>query len=159
MLNGTIVIIDRYSYSGAVYSAAKQNELLDFDWAWAPEIGLPRPDLCLFLNVSAEIASQRGGYGNERYENQEMQGSVREGFKRLIELPGNDEFRIVDAGRSIEEVADDIFGIVQTALKHGLHTRPLKSLGALTFTAPPAPPVEQYEDLIKVSSRRMSQLS
>ncbi|KAL9112321.1 MAG: hypothetical protein Q9227_003439 [Pyrenula ochraceoflavens] len=57
----------------AVYSAAKDNPNLSLDWAWQAEVGLPRPDICLFLNVSSKEAAQRGGYGDERYETNSMQ--------------------------------------------------------------------------------------
>ncbi|KAJ6155442.1 hypothetical protein N7470_006008 [Penicillium chermesinum] len=59
--SGITVIVDRYSYSGAVYSAAKANPTLSLEWAWQPEIGLPRPDICLFLSISAEETAKRGG--------------------------------------------------------------------------------------------------
>src|SRR5277367_4036035 len=65
---GVNVIIDRYSYSGAVYSAAKNNPNLSLQWAWQPEVGLPRPDICLFLGISTAEAAKRGGFGMERYE-------------------------------------------------------------------------------------------
>ncbi|KAA8631805.1 hypothetical protein SMACR_09145 [Sordaria macrospora] len=58
---GTTLILDRYYYSGIVYSAAKQNPSLSLSWARAPEIGLPRPDLVLFLDLDEEQARLRGG--------------------------------------------------------------------------------------------------
>ncbi|KAF1812336.1 P-loop containing nucleoside triphosphate hydrolase protein, partial [Eremomyces bilateralis CBS 781.70] len=79
--SGTTIVIDRYIYSGAVYSAAKLNPSLPLSWAAAPDIGLPRPDLCLFLDLSTAEAQARGGYGGERYERREMQERVRAGFK------------------------------------------------------------------------------
>src|SRR4051794_30894704 len=74
---GVDVIIDRYSFSGAVYSAAKANPDLSLDWAWYPEIGLLKPDLVLFLDISPEEAAKRGNYGDERYETEKMQSRVR----------------------------------------------------------------------------------
>src|ERR1700761_1730726 len=74
---GTTVVIDRYYYSGCVYSAAKNNPSLDLAWARQPEEGLPRPDLCVFLDISAEAAANRGGFGGEKYEIPEMQVRVR----------------------------------------------------------------------------------
>ena len=59
--NGTTVIVDRYSFSGAVYSAAKDNPDLSLDWAWYPEIGLPRPDLGYFLNISSPRCGKTRG--------------------------------------------------------------------------------------------------
>ncbi|KAK4209964.1 thymidylate kinase [Rhypophila decipiens] len=78
--SGTTILCDRYYYSGIVYSAAKQNPSLPLDWARAPEIGLPRPDLVLFLDLDEEQARSRGGWGGEVYEKGEMQRRVRELF-------------------------------------------------------------------------------
>ncbi|EFQ94563.1 hypothetical protein PTT_07709 [Pyrenophora teres f. teres 0-1] len=63
---GTTIIIDRYYYSGCVYSAAKQKHDMSLEWCRNPELGLPRPDLCIFLDISAEDAAKRGGYGTEK---------------------------------------------------------------------------------------------
>ncbi|KAH8880555.1 thymidylate kinase [Thozetella sp. PMI_491] len=78
--SGTSVICDRYYHSGIVYSAAKQNPTLSLAWARAPEIGLPRPDLVLFLDLDEAQAKLRGGWGGEVYEKAEMQRRVRELF-------------------------------------------------------------------------------
>ena len=41
----------------------KQYEpLLDMEWCKAPDRGLPAPDCVLFLDVSPNVAEQRGGY-------------------------------------------------------------------------------------------------
>lgn len=78
--SGTTVLCDRYYYSGVVYSAAKQNPSLSLGWARHPEVGLPRPDLVLFLDLDEEAARARGGWGGELYERAEMQRRVRELF-------------------------------------------------------------------------------
>ncbi|KAL2159049.1 hypothetical protein VTH06DRAFT_2808 [Thermothelomyces fergusii] len=77
---GVTVLCDRYYYSGIVYSAAKQNPTLTLCWARAPEVGLPRPDLVLFLDLDENQAKARGGWGAEAYEKAEMQRRVRELF-------------------------------------------------------------------------------
>ncbi|KAK5655667.1 hypothetical protein OQA88_5600 [Cercophora sp. LCS_1] len=77
---GITVLCDRYYYSGIVYSAAKQNPSLTLPWARAPEVGLPRPDLVLFLDLDEAQAKARGGWGGEVYEKGEMQRRVRELF-------------------------------------------------------------------------------
>ncbi|KAK8017386.1 thymidylate kinase [Apiospora rasikravindrae] len=77
---GVSVICDRYYHSGIVYSAAKQNPTLPLGWAKAPEVGLPRPDLVLFLDLEESVARERGGWGGEVYEKGEMQRRVRELF-------------------------------------------------------------------------------
>lgn len=80
LASGTTVLCDRYYHSGVVYSAAKQNPSLTLPWARAPEVGLPRPDLVLFLDLDENQAKARGGWGGEAYEKAEMQRRVRELF-------------------------------------------------------------------------------
>jgi dTMP kinase len=110
--NGTNVIVDRYSYSGAVYSAAKANPSLSLEWAWLPEIGLPKPDICLFLSITPEEAAKRGGFGGERYENETMQSRVRELFNTIFGLQKKSDIQMIDAGRTFEEVSQDISRII-----------------------------------------------
>lgn len=130
---GITVIVDRYSYSGAVYSAAKGNPNLSLHWAWQPEVGLPRPDLCLFLSISPEEAAKRGGFGVERYETDSMQKRVREMFLSLLDLPHNDEICVIDAGQSVDEVAQDILEPVLECMKNVDSIGPLRKLGPWTF--------------------------
>lgn len=126
---GITVIVDRYSYSGAVYSAAKANPTLSLEWAWQPEIGLPRPDICLFLSISAEEAAKRGGYGAERYENETMQTRVRELFCTLFDR--QQDVCIVDAGKSLGEVSRNIQAAVSGCVARLDAIRPLRTLGPL----------------------------
>jgi dTMP kinase len=109
------VIIDRYYYSGIVYSAAKHNPTLSLSWARHPDVGLPRPDVCLFLDISAEEAAKRGGFGEEKYEKQEMQDRVRELFEMLMERWGaeKDDIVRIDASKGLEEVHSEIRGVVK----------------------------------------------
>lgn len=115
---GTTVVIDRYYYSGCVYTAAKQIPGMDLEWCRQPEVGLPRPDVCLFLDVSAEAAMSRGGYGAERYEKREMQDRVRRLFG---ELRGHrdewEDIGVVDADRGVEEVGEEIEAVVAGAME------------------------------------------
>jgi dTMP kinase len=98
------VIIDRYYYSGCVYSAAKDNPKMSLEWCRHPEVGLPRPDLCVFLDISAEDATMRGGYGTEKYEKKEMQDRVRELFGTLMERKEGEDSVRIDAGAGSDEV-------------------------------------------------------
>ncbi|THW57642.1 thymidylate kinase [Aureobasidium pullulans] len=105
---GITVIIDRYYYSGCVYSAAKNNPSLSLSWSRHPEEGLPRPDLCLFLDISAEDAAKRGGWGEERYEKQELQDRVRQLFADMRATDDGSDFVTINAGQSLEQVASAI---------------------------------------------------
>lgn len=116
--SGVTVVVDRYYSSGCVYSAAKNNPLLSLEWARHPEEGLPRPDLCLFLELSPDEAAKRGGWGEERYEKHELQDRVRQLFATMKGSPDGDDFVSIDAGRSIEEVEQSIADAVERAYKH-----------------------------------------
>ncbi|PKA46704.1 dTMP kinase [Apostasia shenzhenica] len=78
--NGTTLVVDRYSYSGVSFSAAKG---LDIEWCKAPEQGLIAPDIVVYLDIFPEEAAKRGGYGIERYEQLEFQGKVAHCYKIL----------------------------------------------------------------------------
>lgn len=108
--SGATVVIDRYYYSGCVYSAAKDNPTLPLTWARHPEVGLPRPDVCLFLDIAPEEAAKRGGFGTEKYENKKMQNRVRELFGELQQQsPEQSDFLRIDAGKSMQEVEQAIW--------------------------------------------------
>ncbi|KAL8803846.1 MAG: hypothetical protein Q9223_006044 [Gallowayella weberi] len=124
--NGTTIIIDRYYYSGVVYSAAKANPTLSLGWAIQPEVGLPKPDLCMFLDISPADAALRGGFGFERYETSEMQKRVRSLFGELQRRPENQEMVSVDAGRSIEDVHNTMIQLADEVLENGELRKPLK---------------------------------
>ncbi|KAL5117438.1 Thymidylate kinase [Pleosporales sp. CAS-2024a] len=77
---------------------------MTLEWCRQPDVGLPRPDLCIFLDISAEDAAKRGGYGTEKYEKKEMQDRVRELFEMLMQRKEGDDFVRIDAGSTVEEV-------------------------------------------------------
>jgi dTMP kinase len=78
------------------------------EWCRKPDVGLPRPDLCIFLDISAEDAAKRGGYGTEKYEKKEMQDRVRELFETLMQQKEGEDFVRFDAGSSLEDVQERV---------------------------------------------------
>ncbi|KAM3069059.1 Thymidylate kinase [Clarireedia jacksonii] len=125
IMKGYTIVCDRYYYSGMVYTSAKYPETspkkLDMPWCKNPEKGLPKPDLVVFLDLEAEEAEKRGGYGEEKYEEKSMQKRVREGFLSLQNgQPGFEDeahtMRVVDAGKEIDEVAGEVWDVVQGLL-------------------------------------------
>ncbi|KAF2090700.1 thymidylate kinase [Saccharata proteae CBS 121410] len=114
---GVTVVVDRYYYSGCVYSAAKDNPTLSLEWARRPEEGLPRPDVCVFLDISPEDAAKRGGFGEEKYENKQMQDRVRQMFGELQRAQEKDDFVRIDGGQSLEEVERRIWQLVLEVVK------------------------------------------
>ncbi|KAG2163799.1 hypothetical protein VTO58DRAFT_102694 [Aureobasidium pullulans] len=125
---GITVIIDRYYYSGCVYSAAKNNPSLSLSWSRHPEEGLPRPDLCLFLDISAEDAAKRGGWGEERYEKQELQDRVRQLFADMRATDDGSDFATINAGQSLEEVASAIRQRAESCIEAKLDSSPLRRI-------------------------------
>lgn len=66
LAKGETVICDRYAYSGVAFSSAKEavgdgSESLTLDWCKSSDVGLPAPDVVIFLDLSQEEAEQRGG--------------------------------------------------------------------------------------------------
>lgn len=122
------MIIDRYYYSGIVYSAAKDKVDLSLQWAREPEIGLPRPDVCVFLDIKPEAAAERGGFGGEKYETSAMQKRVRELFYELMDTNDGLDMQVVDAGRSVEEVGKDVLERVQDVMEQPKMGKPLTAI-------------------------------
>ncbi|GAC75208.1 thymidylate kinase/adenylate kinase [Moesziomyces antarcticus T-34] len=111
---GESIVCDRYAFSGIAYSVSKG---LSYDWCRHPDIGLPLPDLTLFLDLDAQTAAARGGYGEERYEKLEFQAKVREAFGQVaqdVKAHGG-RWVTIDAGKTLDQVTDDIQKAVQRA--------------------------------------------
>ena len=126
---GTTVVIDRYYYSGVVYSAAKRNPTLSLNWARAPEVGLPRPDICLFLDIEPADAARRGGFGNERYERESMQITVRKLFHEIFKKGDEmEDVTMIDAGKSMDAVADEIWLNISQLVNSDRIAQPLRTI-------------------------------
>ena len=94
-----------------------------------PEIGLPAPDVVLFLDMTIEQAKERGQFGEERYEKEEFQRTVRQRFQQLMEAEGNNvPWVIVDAARTMDEVEADVQTHANTALEKVGNGTPLGTL-------------------------------
>lgn len=88
------------------------------DWCRAPEIGLPQPDLVLFLNLPQEVAAARGGYGAERYEKREIQDRVGSMFARIrSEEMAVVNWKVVDAARAVDKVAQEVWDVVRPVVE------------------------------------------
>jgi len=111
LLSGCTLVCDRYYYSGMVYSAAKHNPELDLHWAKSPDVGLPKPDRVVFLDLDPQDAEKRGGYGEEKYEKRQMQENVKALFLDLEFCHADEakDMRVVNAGASVEEVGEKIW--------------------------------------------------
>lgn len=108
---GTTLIVDRYSYSGVAFSAAKG---LSLDWCKAPETGLLRPDAVLYLDLNEEAQKKRGGFGDERYEVPEMQKRVQQKF---LALKDDRYWRVIDADKDPAELTQELRKIAEEVIK------------------------------------------
>nr|XP_061790744.1 thymidylate kinase-like isoform X4 [Nerophis lumbriciformis] len=124
---------DRSTTIGKLISAylEKKSELEDhtgfsLDWCTKSDVGLPKPDVVLFLRLSPAEAASRGHYGEERYEDAAFQSAVLDRFTQLMEDPSVN-WEVVDASGSINDVHDNI---VQKSLDavDAAQTQPLGEL-------------------------------
>ncbi|XP_037049502.1 thymidylate kinase [Bradysia coprophila] len=121
LLDGVTLVVDRYSYSGVAYSAAKG---LSYEWCKAPEAGLLKPDLVLYLTLTPEATAKRSGFGDERYENTEFQRKVRHCFDKLYD---SSYWQKVDADRSESELGAVLDQYVEETM-HAAGNDPLNIL-------------------------------
>lgn len=120
---GMTVVCDRYAFSGIAFTAAKVLHIraylymilrtmlrqgLNYDWCKAPDIGLPAPDATFFLSVSPEVAAQRGGYGEERYESNDIQSKVRTIFQQIATEVGPARWRKINADGPKHDIEQEL---------------------------------------------------
>ncbi|EDV55013.1 uncharacterized protein Dere_GG20995 [Drosophila erecta] len=120
---GRTVVVDRYSFSGVAYSAAKG---LDFDWCYAPERGLIKPDAVFYLRAPPADLTNRTQYGEERYEKVEFQGRVAKVFDRICSEQGS-YWHQFDATKPVEDLHAQIASITEELLPK-VGTQPLEML-------------------------------
>ena len=113
---GIDVICDRYYYSTLAY----QGQSTDYEWVKGMNLNCPdilRPDLCIYLDLlpSQSLERIRAGRDSvEIYENEETLGRVRDTFLRVIDdLRERDRIAVVNAYRTPEEIAHEIWKLVQ----------------------------------------------
>ncbi|KAJ8389627.1 hypothetical protein AAFF_G00118640 [Aldrovandia affinis] len=102
---GISLVVDRYAFSGVAFTSAKPG--FSLEWCMSPDVGLPRPDLVLFLELNPAVAAQRGEFGAERYETSEFQKAVMQRFQQLMKDPSLN-WQVIDAAKSIEDVHAEI---------------------------------------------------
>eukprot|EP00919_Chromeraceae_sp_WS-2016_P071046 GHVR01168310.1.p1 GENE.GHVR01168310.1~~GHVR01168310.1.p1 ORF type:complete len:132 (+),score=8.96 GHVR01168310.1:338-733(+) len=99
----TILLCDRFSMSGIVYSAAKG---LDLDWCIMSERNLPKPDLTVFIDTSIEEVARRRGFGDEVHDNRVFQEKVYALYQQLLK----NEENVLVVNRSLP--TNEVIGII-----------------------------------------------
>lgn len=120
---GATLVVDRYSYSGVAYSVAKG---LDYEWSMASERGLIKPDAVFYLRTCTETLSDRGNYGEERYEKKEFQRKVSDAFNNIFEKEKT-YWHDIDANLSIDNI-HEIISKKTLQVVHDVNGKPLKLL-------------------------------
>ena len=123
---GRTVVLDRYVYSGVAYSMAKEVETMDLDWCLQPDKGLIKPDLTIFL-TNDDSNADRGGFGEERYENVAFQEIVRGKFHEVFDridhsgIPDNGKLAIVNVtNQDIAQVTSKIMEHIEPLMREDL---------------------------------------
>ncbi len=115
LADGVDVICDRYYYSSLAYQGSETDE------RWVREMNLNcpeirRPDICVFLDLTPEQSMERIGKGRvttEIYENAERLERVRRKFYSVFEaLRETDRICVVNAARTVEEIHEEIYGLI-----------------------------------------------
>jgi dTMP kinase len=88
-------------------------------------VGLPKPDLVVYLTLSDEKNSARAGFGNEIYESTQFQAKVKANYSLLIE----ENWAVINADKKIDELHEELMVIVEKAIE-GTGERPLGRLWA-----------------------------
>jgi dTMP kinase len=109
--SGTSLIVDRYAYSGVAYSAAKPG--LALDWCKSPDVGLPKPDLVLYMTLPDEKTLTRAGFGDEIYESMDFQTKVKANYTLLRE----ENWKVINADKSVEELHEELLEIVDKVIE------------------------------------------
>nr|XP_035937770.1 thymidylate kinase isoform X2 [Halichoerus grypus] len=105
---GVTLVVDRYAFSGVAFTSAKEN--FSLDWCKQPDVGLPKPDLVVFLQLRLAEAAMRGEFGRERYENGNFQERALHRFHQLM-ADETLNWKMVDASKSIEDVHKEIHAL------------------------------------------------
>lgn len=121
---GDIVISDRYYYSSFAY----QGLYTDINWIMDMNLNCPaieKPDLCIFLDLDPDTSKKRIDT-NRRFaeifeRSAETLHSIRNRFFDVFKkLEGRNfepsHFKVIDAARAPNEIADDIFEAVEKIL-------------------------------------------
>ncbi|EOA94786.1 Thymidylate kinase [Anas platyrhynchos] len=124
LCQGVTLVVDRYAFSGVAFTSAKENFCVD--WCKQPDIGLPKPDLILFLQLSPEEAAARGDFGSERYENSLFQEKVLKSFYHLMK-DKTLNWKTIDASKSIEDLHREIKSIAEETMLE-VQNKPLGEL-------------------------------
>ncbi len=113
-----VVVSDRYYHSSFVYQGdVDDSDVMDLDWVKTLNERARTPDLTVFLEASVDLClSRMAGRGSrDIFETREKLERLERRYDQVIGAMEDEGERIIrlDAGRSREELAEAIFGMVE----------------------------------------------
>lgn len=129
---GGLIVADRYTTSNAVHQASKlpEGERQEYlDWLFGLEygrLGLPEPDLVLYLDMPTEITERMmrgreqatGTHADIHEQDEAYLKSCRANAREVVRRCGWTVVRCSagDAPRTVEDIHQEVWGIVKTLL-------------------------------------------
>jgi dTMP kinase len=110
-----IVIVDRYSPSNLAYGLASGLELA---WLLCLERGLPKADLVIIIDVSADMSFKRKRSDRDVYERDLL--LLKKVRQNYIRLSGRFNWVLIDGERKLEDVHSDVWKSVGKYLMKNL---------------------------------------
>lgn len=107
LMQNTTIIVDRYAFSGVVYSLANGAPK---EYVLVPDQGLLRPDIVIQLDMPIDEIKKRGGFGEEKYEKEEIQIKVQSNYKLFH---SKKYWKIINANNDKELVSNEVFSEVE----------------------------------------------
>ena len=114
--NGSIIIADRYFTSTFVYQCLKGfplEKMLEL----AEMFKLPKPDICIYIKISAETSfnrkmKEKGGNLDRHEDNKKFLSAVADGYEKEAADNTFCDWIIIDGEKSIEDVSNQIVEIL-----------------------------------------------
>ena len=111
---GSVVVLDRYMYSTLAYQGSLG---VDLEWLESLHRYLPKPDICIYLDVDPELGLKRKA-GGERprlryFEDLERLRRAREVYLNLV---SKGRMVLVDASQDLRSVLREVLEIIKRKL-------------------------------------------
>lgn len=119
-LESGIIISDRYFTSTIVYQCLKGFPL-DKMLKLSEMFKLPKPDLCIYVKISAETSfnrkmKEKEGNLDRHEEDKKFLKIVAEGYEKIAKDNIFCDWEIIDGEKSIEEVSKEILEVINKKL-------------------------------------------
>jgi len=114
--SGKMIVADRYFTSTIVYQCLKGFSLEKM-LKLAEMFRLPKPDICIYVRISAETSFKRktkekGGSLDRHEEDKKFLSAVAEGYERAVANNTFCDWVVIDGEKSIEDVSSQILEVL-----------------------------------------------